>query len=124
MIVRISEKTGEIELAGNAKELNFLSRQLSIDHATVSLEHKNLNPFPYSKNLESIRIRHYPERLVKISVEGESLLIEGSPEKLRILSENLEANGNEPEGYHLHIEHFDDHFYLSNDSAPLVVSFG
>ena len=123
MIVRVSEKTDEIELAGNAKELNLLTRQLLIDNNKITLEYKNLNPFPYSKNLESIQIKHIPNQNVKISVEGNSLLIQGSPEKLRILSENIETGEEKLENYHLHIEYFDKHFFLSKDSIPLVVSF-
>jgi hypothetical protein len=123
MIVRVSEKTDEIELAGNAKELDWLSRQLLIDNNKITLEYKNLNPFPYSKNLESIQIKHIPNQNVKISVESNSLLIQGSPEKLRILSENIETGEEKLENYHIHIEYFDGHFFLSKDSIPLVVNF-
>jgi hypothetical protein len=123
MIARVSSKTDEIELAGNAKELDLLSKQLLIENTRVKLEYENSNPFPYSKNLESIQIKHFPTQEVKISVDGNSLVIEGSPEKLRILSKNIESRENELKNYHIHIEYFDGHFYLSKDSIPLVVSF-
>jgi hypothetical protein len=106
MIVRVSEKTGEIELAGNAKELDLLARQLLIDNTAINLEYENLDPFPYSKNLESIQIKHFPNQAVNINVEGNALLIEGSPDKLRILSENIETGEKELENHHIHIEYF------------------
>ena len=119
MIARVSEKTDEIELSGNAKELAWLSKQLLIDKTKINLEYENLSAFPYSKNLQSIQIKHIPNQNVKISVEGSSLFVEGSPDKLRILSENIESSENEQKKYHIHIEYFDGHFFLSKDSISL-----
>lgn len=123
MIASISKNTNEILLNGNAKELDFLSKQLLIDNTIVNLEYKNLGSSPHLRDLESIQVKHFPNQAVKISVKGNSLLIEGSPEKLKILSENIEIQENELKNYHIHIEYYECHFYLSKDSIPLVVSF-
>jgi hypothetical protein len=123
MIVRVFETTGEIELAGSAKELSLLSRQLLFDNKTVNLEYESLEPFPYSRNLESIQVKHFSDQAVKISIEGNSLLIEGSRDKLLILSENFDRQGDELKNYHIHIEYYDGHFFLSPDSKPLIVNF-
>jgi len=127
MIAKVYNKPdGQIELidlARNAKELDFLSKQLLIDNTVVNLERHDTDSFAGYENLSSIRVKHLSNRPVKIDVEDDSLVIEGSPDKLKVLSENLEKQGTELKNYHIHIEYFDGHFYLSSDSQPLVVNF-
>jgi hypothetical protein len=123
MFAKYFEKTGEVELSGSENEFDLLSKQLLIDKTKVAFENENLESFPDIKNLEYVQIQHYSNNLVKISVKDNYLLIEGSPQKLAILSSNLESDGEEIKNYHIHIEYFNDHFYLSPDSIPLIIQY-
>lgn len=42
---------------------------------------------------------------------------------LAILAGNFAAMGEADDGGHLHIESYPDHFYLAEDSLPLVANF-
>lgn len=123
MIARYVAINGGLELTGTEHEFDFLSKQLQIDGAQIILEHENLDQFPHIRNLDFIRIKHSSEHLVKISVVDNYLLIEGSLDKLMILSESVETDGHEIKDYHVHIEYHDDHFYLSPESTPIVIRY-
>lgn len=122
MIIRYSPKTREIELAGDGNELTLLAKQLLIDNCIIRSDQVKKAPFPYSENLEIIQVKHCPNHQVSIQVENDCLLVSGSLEKLGILSKNFEELGKSgAKNYHIHIEYYDDHFFLSPESMPLVV---
>ncbi len=64
-----------------------------------------------------------------IKRQGETLLMEGSPEALAILAQNIEflAASQREEGdaqgrdEHTHIEYYDNHPFLSSEAEPLTV---
>ena len=88
----------------------------------ITLQHKDLDPSPYSKFLEKIRVKVIPESFVNIEVNDSSLLIQGSTEKLSLFAEVVGDFGKDGGGNdHLHIEYYDGHFYLSPKSTSLVI---
>jgi hypothetical protein len=122
MFVSYSENTKEIEIAGNKDELVDLSKNLLKDNAEIFLHSEKLDPSPYSTFLKKIRVQIIPNHLIEFQVIGEFLSVKGSYEKLLILAENIENFGNDGDkGDHIHIEYFQDHFYLSPESNPLVL---
>ena len=123
MIATYFKNTGEVELSGSVNELNDLSKQLQLVSAEITLKPRIENSLSSGKYLEGIRVKHLINHLVKISVNDNFLLIEGSPEKLAVLSQNLETDENDLKDYHIHIEYFEGHFYLSPESIPLIVQY-
>ena len=124
MNAKYFEKTGEIVLYGKGNEFNLLSKTLRIDESRLDFEHQESELSTNTKNLEYVQIKHLPsDYLVKISVKNRHLLLEGSPQKLLILSENLEVGDEEIKNYHIHIEYYEDHFFLSPESNALVVQY-
>ncbi|ANZ37188.1 hypothetical protein BBK82_15065 [Lentzea guizhouensis] len=59
---------------------------------------------------------------VVVDVVGRDLVVTGGAEHLAVLGEVLRDLADEPDfGYHVHIDHFPDHYYLAEGSWPLVV---
>lgn len=81
------------------------------------------SPAPYDKFLKSIIIKTVPgQRLTFSATEDGDLLIAGESTGLEILAGNLKwfADGERGTGDHMHVEYFPDHFYLAEDSIPMV----
>jgi hypothetical protein len=122
MFVSYSENTKEVEIAGNKDDLIDLSKKLLKDNTEIFLHSEKLDPSPYSKFLKKIGVQVIPHNFVEFQVIGELLSVKGSYEKLLILAENIENFGKDGDkGDHIHIEYFQEHFYLSPESHPLVL---
>lgn len=123
-------KTGEIEIRGDRQALIKLAKLLVEPHSL------SICPFviPQMLSIEAydgfIVAAHIvkTEADVRISLHETTLIISGSPKKLKILAENIEwlatqedsANTREVEN-HLHIEYHPDHFFLDPETDSLVV---
>lgn len=122
MIVNYSENTNELELSGNKDELISLSKNLLENDVEIFLHSEGIDPSPYSKCLKKIKVNIINNHLVELQVTDSSLFIRGSYEKLFIFAENIKNFGNDGDkGDHVHIEYFDEHFYLSSKSNSLVI---
>lgn len=81
------------------------------------------SPAPYDKFLKSIIIKTVPgQRLTFSATEDGDLLVAGESAGLEILAGNLKwfAEGERTKGDHMHVEYHPDHFYLAEDSIPMV----
>jgi hypothetical protein len=81
------------------------------------------SPAPYDKFLKSIIIKTAPGQRVTFSAtEDGDLLVAGESAGLEILAGNLKwfAEGEGRKGDHIHEEYYPDHFYLAQDSIPIV----
>ncbi|CAL9376364.1 hypothetical protein SUDANB121_00973 [Nocardiopsis dassonvillei] len=84
------------------------------------------DPAPYDRALAGVRVQRRTSGKARVSVDGGVLVVEGGPESLAVLAENVEGFAAE-EGdpcHHLHIDYLPGHFYLAEGSAPLVVGWG
>ena len=117
-----------VELEGTAEALHELSQVIRelVEAKDLSLALPSTSPTPYLGYLESVRIEQGTGK-VCISRTGNQVLISGSPEMLTILSHNIEsmpelqrrpASGMDRD--HVHIEYYPGHFYLKEESVPLV----
>ena len=81
------------------------------------------SPAPYDKFLKSIIIKTVPGQRVTFSAtEDGDLLVAGESAGLEKLAGNLKwfAEGEGRNGDHMHEEYYPDHFYLAEDSIPMV----
>ncbi|WP_306370985.1 hypothetical protein [Nocardiopsis sp. CC223A] len=82
------------------------------------------DPAPYDRAPARVDVRHRASGKVRVSVDGGTLVIEGAPESLAVLAENVEVFADEAHPrHHLHVDHFPGHYYLAEGSAPVVVAF-
>ncbi|MGW6443814.1 Imm32 family immunity protein [Lentzea sp. NPDC055074] len=81
------------------------------------------DPAPYDTALAGLTVRR-SNGLVRVLVSDQELVVEGGAESLAVLADSLRGPVDLVNGrYHVHIEYFPDHFYLAEDSHPLVVSW-
>lgn len=118
-----AETTGESLLSGTPDELLALAGLLREGAGDLALP-PVADPAPYDRALVEFRVRHRATGKVRVRVDGGTLEIGGAPEYLAVLADNIADFAADPDAgprHHLHVEHFPDHFYLAEDSAPLVV---
>ena len=119
---RYAETTGEVEVSGTRAGLLALAGVLRSggDLALAPVA----DPAPYDRALVRLGVRLRRAGRVRVSVDGGVLVVEGGPEAIAVLAENVEgfaAEADDPR-HHLHIEYFPGHFYLAEGSAPLVLA--
>jgi len=121
---RLRRTANELELALSAETAHLLGsalRQPSADLATLV----EGPPAPYAVWLPRILVRQHESGRVTLSIDEakSALVLEGERQYLDILAENIEGfidDGPNP-GDHLHIEYYDDHFYLAPSQISLTV---
>ncbi len=115
----------QAELCGNKAALEALAEAFVSGSAVrISLAAaKGIEPAPFEGFLRHLEIRPSNGR-IKIAREGKVLTIDGAPEWLQILAENIASlwllrppTARE----HLHIEFYDGHPFLDRDALPLTV---
>jgi hypothetical protein len=112
-----------VELRGTADTLSDLARAIQelVAAETFSLFIPSIPPAPYLGYVRSLT----PERgagNVCVSRGGENVNISRSANKLAILARNIERlASSESCKDHTHIEYHPQHFYLKEESVPLVV---
>jgi hypothetical protein len=122
MIAYYSKKPIE-ELSIHASESDFLVFVKKISsQESINFKTEGIGCYPYQMLLSSGKIEFNNEQYVNIQVIGNELCITGSKETLSEFADEI-ANfaENDDLGLHLHIEYYDDHFYLSPDAVPLVI---
>jgi hypothetical protein len=124
MFVLYAASTDELELSGTTLEFANLADLLEAGEGEVGLE--VVDPSPYEAALAWIVVRVDDGPLARVGLVGGSGALEftGGQWALSLLGENLRSFGATSDGGndHLHIEHYDGHFYLAEGSAPLVVT--
>lgn len=80
--------------------------------------------FPYSRSLLRIKVRQASGKVrISSSGGGASLDVEGRPESLSLVAENIEGFALEADqSDHLHVDYFPEHDYLAGGSGSLVVA--
>jgi hypothetical protein len=69
-----------------------------------------------------VRVEKEPQLL--ISRDEDQLIFRGGRKSLEVMADNVDIFADSPaeEGRHTHIEHFPGHYYLREESIPVVVS--
>jgi hypothetical protein len=125
MLIRYSEdpKYPEIEIELLDQDFEEIQSKLLEDNAEVFCQETSKSPVPYSHYLSSIKVHIIAEKPVEFKVDLDKLLVSGDLSKLALLAENIGLQDT-PFGYHVHIEYFEDHFYIGQNSIPIVVIHG
>ncbi|WP_405769518.1 hypothetical protein [Streptomyces sp. NBC_01538] len=120
-----SDSTGELELSGTRSELLALGRELRNGHGEILLEQVS-DPFPYSRSLSRMTFRRASGKVMISSFgDRESLDVQGGPESLSLLADNIEGFASEADvDDHLHVDYYPDHDYLAEGSGSVVVAIG
>jgi len=112
------------DIEGTARALLELSKRvLEIKgHEVFELNLPSVPPSPYFGYLKSLHI-DLNEGNVHIGRDNESMHIRGSAEKIGILADNIASLALQESNSisaHSHIEYYPGHFYLAEESEPLV----
>lgn len=123
MKIRYSAQgTGEVDVEGTESDyLDFVS-QLLVGKGNIAGNMEG-SPAPYDKFLKSIIIKTVPGQRLSFSVTEEGdLLAAGESRGLEAIAGNLKwfVESERRKGDHLHVEYFPDHFFLAENSIPLV----
>ena len=113
-----------VEITGTADSLSYLARAIQelIVTGTFSLFVPSTPPAPYHGYVHSLTIEQGLGN-VYVSRSSENVCISGSAETLAILASNIDALAySKNVSDHIHIEYHPKHFYLKEESVPLVVT--
>jgi hypothetical protein len=124
MFVLYAASTDELELGGTALEFASLADLLEAGEGEVVLE--AVDPRSHEAALAGIVVRADEQPLARLGLVGDSSMLElaGARWALNYLGGILREFGATSDGGsdHLHIDHYDNHFYLSEESAALIVT--
>jgi hypothetical protein len=119
-----------IDIEGSAESLRELSEviQSFIGSELFSLYVPSTSPSPYLGYAKSLKLERGGGN-VRVFRHGAEISISGSPEKLLIFARNIgrlaeQENHTRSDPYHdhIHIDYHPGHFYLDEESIPLVVT--
>ena len=118
IVIRCSSRTREVELTGSAG--SFVEAADLVTGAGGRVVAESTDPAPYETCLEALEVQVIEGKVV-IDVVCQELVVRGGAEHLAVLGEVLRDLADEPDlGYHVHIDYFPDHYYLAEESWPLV----
>jgi hypothetical protein len=121
--VRLSPATGEIDVAMDSESARELVEALRAGRGTLRGDTTG-NAAPFEGFLGRIVVRSGEPGKVRLAPDSPAgaLIISGDRSRLNILADNVEAlsRTSSSAGDHLHVEYFPDHFYLAENSAPVV----
>jgi len=121
---RLLRSASELELSLSAASARRLGAALRLPEAEVETA-AVADAAPYDRAFAAILVRRQESGKVtmRIDEENSALVLEGEEQYLAVLAENIEGFFSvDPEaGDHLHIEYFDEHFYLAPSGLSLVV---
>lgn len=120
--------SGEIEIRGDKQALLSWAESLADNHnASISLVVPQAPANPYDSFLVAMYILRADEA-VRIKLNGETLVISGSQEKLKLLADNIKwlavCENSVESGQienHLHVEYYQGHFFLDPKSDSLII---
>jgi hypothetical protein len=126
--IRFSDGTygKEVDLSGLPAELRKIEQLIielveSEQEEVCIIQAGRADPSPYDYCLSSLLIRK-TATLIKVSVIGESLQVEGEMEKLRIFADWFSFEDDTWSGYHRHFDSLGNEKWVDVRSQELVIS--
>lgn len=113
-----------VELKGTANTLAQLARAIRgmVVRERFALSIPSTPPAPYLGYVNSVELDPGVGK-VSVSRSGESVNISGSADSLSLFAHNIERLAfSESCPDHVHIEFHPQHFYLSEESVPLIIT--
>lgn len=124
MQARFSFDPPEIEFQGDKQDYTMLSSLLKKHSGVIELAIHCSDPAPYQRLAVKLAISEVSDQKASISVDNSDvIMITGDRQCLDALGDNIESFGLEAQkGDHSHEEYFEDHFYLTANSMPCILS--
>jgi hypothetical protein len=122
MVIRATDT--ELELSGSPAELRSIAAQfvqLNPDSRIRFAADKDAKPAPYARLLVALEVVASNDA-VKVSVIDDSLLVTGSPAKLKTFASFFQFEDGARKGSHTHHEWYPGNEYVDPHSRPLVIS--
>ncbi|ONI91548.1 hypothetical protein ALI22I_07900 [Saccharothrix sp. ALI-22-I] len=122
--VLYAPETDEIKVSGDRDALAELGHAIDAGTGRFVLDQSG-DPAPYDLVLGAVEIDTVPSGKVVVAsdVDRSTLTISGERSALSLLARNVLGLAEDGTvGEHAHIDYFPDHFYLSPDSAPAVLT--
>ena len=122
-VLRYSPSFHEVEIALDGPAARALADVIARGEGELAAD-AAADPKPYERLLDAVRATATPSGKVVLGLDadGRVLCVTGSPQHLAVLADVVRdlADDPDPEG-HVHIEYFDDHFYLAESEVGLVL---
>ena len=124
-MIKVSASQEEAEIVGNVDELRevgvTIRNLLAAGTESVSLPAAVHDPTPYDSALTELRVHRKTASLL-VTIQGESLCVSGSAERLEELASCFSFPDDARPGHHFHFEAYQGDSDYSADSLALVVS--
>lgn len=119
-----SDAIGEMEMRGDRAQFHGLAARLREGADSSVLLDPVPDPSPYDRSLSRVVVRGGSGKVtVALTDDGQSLLIHGGSESMNVLAANIEGLAQEGSpGEDAHIEYFPEHYYLSEEAEPLILT--
>lgn len=115
--------TSGLEIAGSQDALMQLADWIAAGGGALSFEKPETTPAPYERWLTGLTVTASQHPLVKIGTDDDTVSVVGGRTGLATLAENIRifaGDAGSPDN-HLHIDYYPGHFFLAEESVPLVV---
>ena len=113
-----------LEIAGSRDALKQLASWIAAGGGSLSFDKPETSPAPYERWLDRLAVTASQHSLVTIGIQDDTVRVVGDQTGLATLAENIRifaGDAGSPDD-HLHIDYYPGHFFLAEESVPLVVA--
>lgn len=123
-VICYAPKTHEAVIALDTEAANDLADMIARGEGEMAGDH-TADPKPYDQLLDAVRVATAPDKVVLgVDATGRVLTITGALEHLAVLASVVRdvPLDSDPMA-HVHVEYFEDHYYLAESEVSLVLRF-
>jgi hypothetical protein len=123
-VIRYGLRFHEVDMALDAEASSELADMIARGEGEMAAN-QTVDPKPYDQLLDAVRIATAPGKVVLgLDAEGRVLTITGALEHLAVLANVVRdvPLDTDPKA-HVHVEYFEDHYYLAESEVSLVLHF-
>ena len=121
-VISYSPPTHEVEIATDRAAGHDLADLIASGAGEMACD-RTADPAPYPQLLDAVRVATAPGKVV-LGVDSRVLTITGALEHLAVLARNVRNMADSPDldpKSHLHIEYYEDHYYLAESEVSVVL---
>jgi len=122
--IRYSSPFHEVEIATSRAAGRDLADMIARGEGEM-VSDQTVDPAPYEKLLDAVRVTTAPGKVVLgLDTDGRVLTITGALDHLAVLANVVRDVPLDPDPMaHVHVEYFEDHYYLDESEVSLVLRF-
>lgn len=123
-VIRYGLRYHEADMALDAEASSELGDMIARGEGEMA-GNQTVDPKPYDRLLDAVRIATAPGKVVLgLDADGRVLTITGALEHLAVLANVVRDVPLDTDPMaHVHVEYFEDHYYLAESEVSLVLSF-